>query len=73
MVDYKILNNKGYRYIFNIIDNLSKYLWAIPLKIKYSQTITQEISKILTTSKRIPLKIESDRGTEFYNNIFQKI
>ena len=30
---YKISNNKGYRYIFIIIDNFSKFLWAIPLKI----------------------------------------
>ena len=26
MIDYKISNNKGYRYIFVIIDNFSKYL-----------------------------------------------
>ena len=32
MIDYKISNNKGYRYIFLIIDNYSKDLWAIPLK-----------------------------------------
>ena len=69
--DYKISNNKGFRYIFIIIDNFSKYLWAIPLKNKYSQTITNEFSNILTTSKRKPLKIESDRGTVFYNSIFQ--
>ena len=69
--DYKTSNNKGYRYIFIIIDNFSKYLWAIPLKNKYSQTITNEFSNILTTSKRKPLKIESDRGSEFYNSIFQ--
>ena len=69
--DYKTSNKKGYRYIFIIIDNFSKYLWAIPLKNKYSQTITNEFSKILTTSKRKPLKLESDRGTEFYNSIFQ--
>ena len=71
MIDYKISNNKGFRYIFIIIDNYSKYLWAIPLKNKYSQTITNDFSKILTTSKRKPLKIESDRGSEFYNSIFQ--
>ena len=71
MIDYKISNNKGYRYIFIVIDNFSKYLWAIPLKNKYSQTITNEFSNILTTSKRKPLKLESDRGTEFYNSIFQ--
>ena len=71
MIDYKISNNKGFRYIFIVIDNFSKYLWAIPLKNKYSQTITNEFSNILTTSKRKPLKIESDRGSEFYNSIFQ--
>ena len=71
MVDYKISNNKGYRYIFIVIDNFSKHLWAVPLKNKYSQTITNEFSNILSTSKRKPLKIESDRGTEFYNKIFQ--
>ena len=71
MIDYKISNNKGFRYIFVVIDNFSKYLWAIPLKNKYSQTITNEFSNILTTSKRKPLKIESDRGLEFYNSIFQ--
>ena len=46
-------------------------MWAIPLKNKYSQTITNEFSNILTKSKRKPLKLESDRGTEFYNSIFQ--
>ena len=72
MIDYKVSNNKGFRYIFIIIDNFSKYLWGIPLKNKYSQTITNEFSNILATSKRKPLKIESDRGSEFYNSIFQK-
>ena len=54
-----------------MIDNFSKNLWAIPLKNKYSQAITNEFSNILTTFKRKPLKIESDRGTEFYNKFFQ--
>ena len=71
MIDYKTSKNKGFRYIFVIKDNFSKYLLAIPLKNKYSQTITNEFSNILLTSKRKLLKIESDRGTEFYNSIFQ--
>ena len=70
MIDYKTSNNKNYRYIFIIIDNFSKYLFAIPLK-KNSLTITNEFSNILTKSKRKPLKLESDRGNEFYNSIFQ--
>ena len=71
MTDYKTSNNKGYRYIFVILDNFSKHLWVIPLKNKYSQTITDEFSNILTISERKPLKLESDRGSELYNNIFQ--
>ena len=71
MIDYKISNNKGFRYIFIVIDNFSKHLWAILLKNKFSQTITNEFSNILTKSKRKPLKLEGDRGTEFYNSIFQ--
>ena len=70
-LDYKTSNNKGFRYIFIIIDNFSKYLGAIHIKNKNSQTITDEFSNILTKSKRKPLKIESDRGSEFYNSIFQ--
>ena len=71
--DYKTSNNKGFRYIFVVIDNYSKYLWCIPLKNKYSQTITEEFSNIITKSKRKPLKIESDRGKEWYNSIFQNL
>ena len=69
--DYKTSNNKGFRYIFIIIDNFSKFLCAIPLKNKYSQTITNEFSNNLTKLKRKPVKIESDRGSVFYNSIFQ--
>ena len=35
-IHYKISNNKGYRYIFVVIDNFSKFLWCIPLKNKNS-------------------------------------
>ena len=64
MIDYKISTNKGYRYIFVIIDNFSKYRWCIPLKNKSSKTVTDVFSNILITSKRSPTKIESDRRAE---------
>ena len=72
-LDYKTSNNKGFRYVFIVIDSCSKNLWAIPLKNKFSQTITNELSNIITTSKRKRLKLESDRRTEFYNSIFQNL
>ena len=62
MIDYKISNNKGYRYTFVIFDNFSKYTWCISLKNKNSKTITDEFANVLTKSKRKPLKIENDRG-----------
>ena len=71
IVDYKISNNKGFRYIFIKIDKFSKYVWTIPLKNKNSKTIIDEFSNILSTSKRSPVKLESDRGAEVYNSIFQ--
>ena len=46
-------------------------MWALPLKNRYSKTITEEFSNILTTSKRSPVKLESGRGTEIYNSISQ--
>ena len=71
--DYKTSNNEGFRYMFFIFDNFSKYSWCISLKNKYGQTITIEISNILSSSKRSQLKIESDRGAEFHNSIFQNL
>ena len=38
---------------------------------KNSKTITDEFSNILSSSKRKPPKLESDRGIEFYISIFQ--
>ena len=32
MIDYKISNNKGFRYAFVILDNFSKSNWCFPLK-----------------------------------------
>ena len=69
VIDYKVSNNEGFRYTFIMIDNFSKYTRVIPLKSKNSQTITNDFSSIQTTSKRKPIRIESDRGTEFYNSV----
>ena len=54
-----------------VIDNFSKFGWTVPLKNKSAQTIKDSFEIILINSKRKPNLIESDRGKEFYNNIFQ--
>ena len=69
--DYGPENNRRYRYVLVVIDNFSKYGWTVPLKNKNAQTIKDSFENILINSKRKPNLIESDRGKEFYNNIFQ--
>ena len=69
--DYGPKNNRGYRYVLVTIDNFSKFGWTIPLKNKNAQTIKDSFENILINSKRKPNLVESDRGKEFYNNIFQ--
>ena len=69
--DYGLENNRGYRYVLVIIDNFSKFGWTVPLKNKNAQTIKDSFENILINSKRKPNLIKSDRGKEFYNNIFQ--
>ena len=69
--DYGPENNGNYRYVLVIIDNFRKFGWTIPLKNKNAQTIKDSFENILISSKRRPNLIESDRGKEIYNNIFQ--
>ena len=69
--DYGPENNRGYRYVLVIIDNFSKFGWIVPLKNKNAQIIKDSFENIIRNSKRKPSLIETDRGKEFYNNIFQ--
>lgn len=57
--------NKGYRYIITIIDVLSKYAWAFPLKDKKGSTITEVFKKLFKQVK--PKYVWSDQGSEYYN------
>ena len=70
MNDYGPKNNRDYRYILVVIDNLSEFGWTIPLKYKYSQSITDAISQIIKTSPRKPNLLETDDGKEYVNKIF---
>ena len=60
--DYCPKKNRGYRYIWVVIDNFSKFGWTIPLKNKYAQSTTHAFSQIAKTSKRKPNHLETDDG-----------
>src|SRR6266536_3288684 len=59
--------NKGFRYMLNVIDVFSKYAWSIPLKDKTMKTTLDALKRILKQSNRIPGHIWVDEGKEFYN------
>ena len=62
--------NKNYKFLFTIIDNHTKYAWAIPLKDKSGKSTTPALKSLIEKEKRKPHKIWSDRGKEFYNTTF---
>ena len=59
--------NKGFRYMLNVIDVFSKFAWSIPLKDKKGITVLNAFKQIVKESGRIPKHIWVDEGKEFYN------
>ena len=64
--------NDDYRYILMIIDNLSKYGWAIPLLDKKAETVKRAILKIIRETRRKPTIFATDAGKEFTNRSLKK-
>lgn len=64
--------NKGYKFILVVIDAFSKYAWVAPLKTKTKTEVCLAFEKILKIGRR-PKNLQTDMGTEFYNDIFQKL
>ncbi len=64
-------HNKGYRYLLTCIDVFSKYAWVIPLKDKTGKSLVAAFQQILRDGRK-PLRLQTDKGTEFTNRHFQK-
>ena len=64
--------NDGYRYLLVCIDVFSKYLWVIPLKNKTGPALVTAFKKILESDRK-PEKIQTDQGTEFFNEHFKEL
>ncbi|RLU15422.1 hypothetical protein DMN91_012416 [Ooceraea biroi] len=65
--------NRGYYYILTVIDVLSKYAWAVPLKSKGGSEVAATIAGIIRESKRCPKNLQTDQGKEFYNTNVQRL
>ncbi len=64
-------HNDGYKYILTVIDVLSKYAWAIPIKDKTPGSAAGGFAKILKSSNRKPWRLYTDKGKEFLGKVFQ--
>lgn len=64
--------NSGFKYILNIIDCFSRYVWAKALKSKKATEIVDALENVFAEG-RIPQKIQSDQGTEFKNESIKKL
>ncbi|HEY9759013.1 MAG TPA: DDE-type integrase/transposase/recombinase [Oculatellaceae cyanobacterium] len=65
--------NKNNKYILTIIDVLSRYAWAEPLKDKKPHTVINAFQKVLADSGSPPKKLWVDQGSEFINRQFKKV
>ena len=65
--------NRGYHYILTVIDVLSKYAWAVPLKSKGGNETANAIAEIVRESEKCPKNLQTDGEEEFYNAGVQKI
>lgn len=63
--------NDGVRYLLCCIDVFSRKVWVAPLKTKTAKEVLAVFEKLLTIAP-IPKFVQSDRGKEFLNSIFQK-
>jgi len=61
--------NKGYRYLLNVIDLFTKYVYSIPLKSKSQHAISEAFEKLFISNK--PDKLWTDHGSEFNNETFE--
>ena len=62
--------NKGYKYLLNIIDVYSRWVWSVPLPDKKKETVFEAFLWVVEDSNRRPRHIWVDQGGEFYNRLF---
>ncbi len=64
--------NDNIKFLLTCIDVFSKYAWARPLKNKTGKEVTKAFDSILKEN-RVTQKLQTDKGTEFFNKHFQQL
>jgi hypothetical protein len=62
--------NDGYKYILTVIDVLSKYAWAFPLKDKRPENVMKAFENIFKSGRKCK-RLHTDKGGEFWGSVTQ--
>lgn len=60
-------HNLQVTFLLIVVDVLSRFMWIRCLKNKTGLTVKLAFQDIIETSKRQPISLATDKGTEFYN------
>ena len=73
LLDFQAISkeNRGFRYVLIVIDVLSRYAFAVPLKDKTAKSVIAAFKKIFNKSGRRPQKLFTDMGKEYTSNQFK--
>lgn len=71
MCEY-VADNDNVRYLLTCIDVFSKYAWVRCLTNKTANVVSAAFEDILSEG-RIPVKLQTDEGKEFYNTTFKQL
>ena len=71
LVDMRNYKDRGYNYILTVIDVFSKFAWAIPIKRKTGEEISQAFRELF--KERRPSKLHTDKGLEFINRLTKQL
>lgn len=72
MSNFKTIN-KNHTFILIVINAFTKKAYAVPLKNKSGPEVTAAFESVLKSLKKIPKNLQTDHGTDFYNEPFQRL
>lgn len=71
MKNHRPGKNDRKKYVLTVIDVFSRYACAIPLTWKNADSSVEGLIKAFAKMSSKPLKLQTDKGTEFYNDTVQ--
>ena len=65
-------DNDNHKFLLTCIDCFSKYAWVEPLHRKLSVNVVRAFKRTFAKDKRVPKRLQTDKGTEFLNKPVQQ-